>query len=131
MLACKLQNSLWVSTRLCHAFRLGFSSVSFSSVSRPVKGMGSHVSENDPEVIEKEKERSISKKVKSRVGESAPGWSELLASDSESVVKAERTTVTSVEEMQRMTIECLKEEDECAEQTEIASKIKEGTGSGL
>lgn len=49
---------------------------------------GSHVSMNDPAVIEKELRRSLEGHVPARVP-SAPQWSEVLASESEAVVKAE------------------------------------------
>ena len=48
---------------------------------------GSHVSNNDPEVIEKAVRRSL--QVPAHVP-SAPQWSETLASDAEAVIKAER-----------------------------------------
>ena len=50
---------------------------------------GSHVSDNDPAVIQAELARSKEGHVPSRVP-TAPHWSERLASDSEAVVKAER-----------------------------------------
>lgn len=49
---------------------------------------GSHVSNNDPAVIEKELRRSLEGHVPARVP-TAPQWSEVLASESEAVVKAE------------------------------------------
>ena len=45
--------------------------------------------------------------------EDAPGWEEFLASDSEAVVKAERSKNKSMKEMQEDTVHYLKEEDEC------------------
>ena len=51
---------------------------------------GSHVSDNDPAIVQAELRRSLEgQHVPSRIP-SAPHWSERLASDSEAVVKAER-----------------------------------------
>lgn len=74
-------------------------------------GFGAHVSDNDPEVLEKEKQRHLKGKTISHIKQ-VPGWSEKLASDAEAVVKAEHCTDCSVEEMQQQTIQTLKEEEE-------------------
>ncbi|KAG9307818.1 hypothetical protein G9A89_023383 [Geosiphon pyriformis] len=54
------------------------------------------------EKITIEKERVIKGEVKSRIG-SAPGWSEILASESEAMIKADRHPIdhTSIEQLQR------------------------------
>ncbi|KAL4430758.1 hypothetical protein ABPG75_006014 [Micractinium tetrahymenae] len=75
-------------------------------------GFGSHVSDNDPEVLEKEKQRHLKGKTISHIKQ-VPGWSEKLASDAEAVVKAEHDcTDCSIEEMQKQTLDTLKEEEE-------------------
>ncbi|KAL4528565.1 hypothetical protein Ndes2437A_g03127 [Nannochloris sp. 'desiccata'] len=86
-------------------------------------GMGSHVSDNDPEVIEKAKERHLKGKTKSHFPEEAPGWDEALASDSEAVVKAERSNPKSIKEMQDQTVECL--HDEMEEESDKVGKSSE------
>ncbi|KAL4420382.1 hypothetical protein ABPG77_002322 [Micractinium sp. CCAP 211/92] len=71
-------------------------------------GFGAHMSDNDPEVIEKEKQRHLKGQSISHIKQ-VPGWSEKLASDAEAVVKAEHDcTDCSVEEMQSQTIQTLK-----------------------
>lgn len=75
-------------------------------------GFGSHMSENHPETLHAEVQRSREGKVPLHVP-SAPGWNEKLASDSEAVVKAERDAVmsveTNVEEMQSHSVRVLHE----------------------
>ncbi|CAG8473582.1 7955_t:CDS:2, partial [Ambispora leptoticha] len=76
--------------------------------------VGSHVSNNDPKILEKEKEKTlkVSSSSKEKVNKSrvkhAPGWNELLASDSEAIIKAERghghDINCSIEELQRQSV---------------------------
>ncbi|CAI2174735.1 19359_t:CDS:2 [Funneliformis geosporum] len=47
---------------------------------------GSHVSDNDPVILDREKKRVLNGNVKSLL-KSAPGWNEMLASDSEAMVQ--------------------------------------------
>lgn len=72
----------------------------------------SHVHDNDPDVIEKEKERSLRGRTPTFVP-SAPGWNQNLASDSESVIKAVQMDAAhgamTVEEMQNHTIKIVQE----------------------
>lgn len=63
----------------------------------------SHMSDNDPAVIEKEKKKSLGKKNKE--------WSEKLASHSEAAVKADRDYDKPVKHLQNETIEELKKKD--------------------
>lgn len=51
-------------------------------------------------------------KTKSHFPEEAPGWEEVLASDSKAIVKSERAENKSIKEMQDQTIECLHDEIE-------------------
>ncbi|KAJ6530373.1 hypothetical protein DFH09DRAFT_934329, partial [Mycena vulgaris] len=62
--------------------------------------------DNDPEVLEREKQRNLSKTQHktSTPHEHAPGWNEHLASDSEATVKADRSDHTSAEELQKDTV---------------------------
>ena len=70
-------------------------------------GFGSHVSDNDPTILQREKERNLSGQTGKPGGEgavpgaveNAPGWNPKLASDAESVVKAERAPDKPIEEM--------------------------------
>ncbi|EFN59345.1 hypothetical protein CHLNCDRAFT_137786 [Chlorella variabilis] len=90
-------------------------------------GFGSHVADNDPETLEKEKQKQLkgtrpgthchplqlaAGKTVSHIKQ-VPGWNEHLASDSEAVVKAERECPDCpIDEMQRQTVDTLKEEEE-------------------
>lgn len=75
-------------------------------------GIGSHVSDNDPEVLAREKARNLSGQTEAeeKAGhvagavEGAEGWNPLLASDSEAVVKAERAPEMRVEEMVEVSV---------------------------
>jgi hypothetical protein len=66
------------------------------------------------QVVEKAQRRHLEGKTKSRFPKDAPGWDEELASDSEAIVKAERSThdTADIKEMQRETVECLAQEKE-------------------
>lgn len=70
-------------------------------------GHGSHMSDNDPDVFRREKERNL----KGETGEhvpGVPGWNEKLASDSEAAVKAEKVDA-SIEEMVEHSTKVVKE----------------------
>jgi hypothetical protein len=80
-------------------------------------GVGSHVSDNDPEVLEAEKRRNLSQQHEGSplppgAVPNAPGWNPKLASDSEAVVKAERAGEMGIEEMVDETVRELKGEQE-------------------
>jgi len=72
-----------------------------------IQSGGSHVSDNDPEVLEREKERNIKGQQHhtSTPHKHAPGWNESLASVSEAAVKADQAENVSPEELQKITIE--------------------------
>jgi hypothetical protein len=75
-------------------------------------GIGSHVSDNDPELIEKHKKRQHKGKTVSNIRE-VEGWDEKLGSDSEAIIKAERyASNKTIKELQDNTIKTLKEEEE-------------------
>jgi len=62
--------------------------------------------DNDPEVLEREKQRTLSgEHHKTPHIKGAPGWNELLASASEAYVKADKYDHGSVDEMQRQTVD--------------------------
>jgi hypothetical protein len=69
--------------------------------SAPRLGIGSHMSDNDPVVLEKEKKRSLAKEHLPGGGgvPDVEGWSEALASDSEAVVRPARFSRTAVQPM--------------------------------
>lgn len=77
--------------------------------------------ENDPEVLEREKRRNLS-----RVGyqtsapvDDAPGWNELLATNAEASVKADRTpNDASVADLVRRTVAHMKAKDSPEERFE-------------
>ncbi|RIA84098.1 hypothetical protein C1645_784852 [Glomus cerebriforme] len=62
-------------------------------------------------VLDQEKQKILKGKVKSSI-ETAPGWNEKLASESEATVKADRhgDSVT-IEELQRQSISLMEEHD--------------------
>ncbi|CAG8470048.1 6255_t:CDS:2 [Paraglomus brasilianum] len=71
-----------------HALRLiRFVSRSSSQQIRYYTPFGSHTTGNDPETLEKGKEKVL--KARNLI-KNAPGWKEELASDSEAAVKADR-----------------------------------------
>ncbi|KAJ7453100.1 hypothetical protein FB451DRAFT_1100384 [Mycena latifolia] len=63
--------------------------------------------DNDPEVLEREKQRNLSNSQHktSTPHEHAPGWNEHLASDSEATVKADRSDHSSPEQLQDATVD--------------------------
>lgn len=81
--------------------------------SRVQMGFGSHSSDNDPDVLHKEKERNLQAgKPKSAVKDLEEGWNEKLASDSEAAVKAERhhDDDESIEELQKKSVHHIRTE---------------------
>ncbi|RGB38895.1 hypothetical protein C1646_691242 [Rhizophagus diaphanus] len=84
--------------------------------------LGGHVADDDPFVVAREKERLLKGKVKHFL-KSAPGWSELLASDSEAVIKAEREPdPLSIKDLQNESIKTLSMSDN---DIEIIDHIKQ------
>lgn len=62
--------------------------------------------DNDPEVLEREKRRTLSgEHLKTPHIKGAPGWNEHLASASEAYVKADKHEHGSVDDMQRATVD--------------------------
>ncbi|KAL1922936.1 uncharacterized protein VTP21DRAFT_9312 [Calcarisporiella thermophila] len=86
------------------------------SIARPALlrqySVGSHMSDDDPVVLEREKRKLLNSKVKD--------WNELLASHSEAVVKADRNPDKSIDELQRESIQSLKRFEE--EEAEIVDE---------
>ncbi|KAJ3090165.1 hypothetical protein HK102_004509 [Quaeritorhiza haematococci] len=74
------------------------------NIQKRMYGVGSHVSNNDPEVLEREKERVLKGQVTSVIPE-ATGWNEKLASDSEAIVKADRSKKDSIPDLVEETFE--------------------------
>ncbi|KAJ9101543.1 hypothetical protein QFC20_005236 [Naganishia adeliensis] len=64
----------------------------------------SQVSGADGKALEDEKQKNLSGTQKSTHPEDAPGWNELLASESEAVIKAERAQDEPFEKLQKETI---------------------------
>ncbi|RKP24555.1 hypothetical protein SYNPS1DRAFT_29684 [Syncephalis pseudoplumigaleata] len=69
--------------------------------------VGSHMSDNNPDVIEQELKRKGTERKVDTYHHMAPGWSEKLASDSEAYVKADRTPPKSFTKMQDESIDKL------------------------
>ncbi|KZV72998.1 hypothetical protein PENSPDRAFT_323713 [Peniophora sp. CONT] len=67
---------------------------------------------NDPEVLEREKHRNLSKaqyQTSAPMDKSAPGWNEHLSSDAEANVKADRHEHTSPQDLVNETVKHLNE----------------------
>jgi len=66
--------------------------------------------DNDPDVLETEKRRNLSKQQHktSTPHEYAPGWNEHLASASEASVKADRSSAAPTDELQSQTVKYVK-----------------------
>ncbi|KAG8900133.1 hypothetical protein FRC01_010257 [Tulasnella sp. 417] len=89
-----------------------------ASATRTFVTSASHVSDDDPEVIEREKQRSLSKHPNQHAPHQhhAPYWNEALASVSEAAVKgskpallkADQSPVETPEELTRVTVEYVK-----------------------
>lgn len=94
--------------------RSAFRNVSTASVTNRASGalrlqstrLYSTMHDNDPEVLEREKQRTLSgEHRKTPHLDGAPGWNEHLASSSEAFVKADKHANSSIDEMQRKTVD--------------------------
>ncbi|KAK9815592.1 hypothetical protein WJX72_006474 [[Myrmecia] bisecta] len=78
-------------------------------------GYGSNQSDNDPDVLEREKQKNLR-------GENpvhmpgVEGWNENLASESEASVKAERHAPDNIKELQEFTLDYLTKNEPPAEE---------------
>ncbi|KAF9072841.1 hypothetical protein BDP27DRAFT_366344 [Rhodocollybia butyracea] len=94
-----------MTTALTSSSRLLFKTVARTRAAGPVTSrytttrFSSAIHDNDPEVLEKEKHRNLSKTqhTTSTPHDHAPGWNEHLASTSEAYVKADRSGVSPQE----------------------------------
>ncbi|KAI0760953.1 hypothetical protein BD413DRAFT_593197 [Trametes elegans] len=85
---------------------------STSALSTTPRFYSSTVHENDPDVLEQEKKRNLSKqqhKTSTPIPDGAPGWNENLASASEAAVKADRWGTGSPQELQEKTVKYVKD----------------------
>ncbi|KAF9521571.1 hypothetical protein CPB83DRAFT_865408 [Crepidotus variabilis] len=90
-------------------------SVVASSAVRNGRYYSSTMHENDPEVLEREKDKSLSKtRSKSSPHQDTPGWNETLASASEAAVKADRHG-THPSDMIKTTVEYQRAERDSSE----------------
>ncbi|KAL1917347.1 uncharacterized protein VTP21DRAFT_5003 [Calcarisporiella thermophila] len=78
---------------------------------------GSHMSDNDPHVLEREKQKVLKGK--------HSGWNELLASHSEANVKAEREPDMDVKDMQKHSIDKLKQHENSNAEFEMHTMSRE------
>jgi len=69
---------------------------------------GSHASDNDPHVLEREKQKNLRGHDEEHVP-GVKGWNEHLASDSEAAVKADKHAPDSTAELQKHTIDTIEE----------------------
>jgi len=63
------------------------------------------MSNNDPQILEKNKKKSLNDKPDENLMEHAPKWEEKLASESEAYIKADREDISSISKLQQKTIE--------------------------
>jgi len=98
--------------------------------SRMHMGFGSHGSDNDPDVLHKEKERNLSGETKHIHPGLEEGWNEKLASDSEAAVKAERHVdgEATIEDLQHRTVKHIREEHHSEEEV-VPDPSKAGKSS--
>ncbi|KAI8052054.1 hypothetical protein BDF22DRAFT_744267 [Syncephalis plumigaleata] len=68
---------------------------------------GSHMNDNNPKIIDQELQRKNNEKRVDTYHHMAPGWSEVMASESEAQVKADRSPPKSFEKMQDESIDKL------------------------
>ncbi|KAG8845477.1 hypothetical protein FRB96_002495 [Tulasnella sp. 330] len=76
-----------------------------------VQSGGSHMSDNDPNILEREKHRNLHEKHDDSAHphkKHAPGWSEPLASESEAHIKADQADIESPQELQKATTDYIK-----------------------
>ncbi|OLL25936.1 hypothetical protein NEOLI_002244 [Neolecta irregularis DAH-3] len=73
-----------------------------------VNGVSSYMSNNDPHILEKDKEKSLNDESEESLMKNAPKWDEKLASESEAYIKADKEDVSSISELQRKTVETVK-----------------------
>ncbi|CAL8467572.1 g7110 [Coccomyxa elongata] len=106
----------------------------YTTSSQLQMGFGSHCSDNDPDVLHKEKERNLrAGKPRSAVKDLEEGWNEKLASDSEAAVKAERhhNDDESIEELQKKSVHHIRTEHHEEEHVvESASQEKDDLKKG-
>ncbi|OZJ05917.1 hypothetical protein BZG36_01199 [Bifiguratus adelaidae] len=69
--------------------------------------IGSHFSDDDPLIIEKNKIKNLSGKTVGNV-KSAPKWNQFLASDSEAYIKADRDPDLDIRELQEQSVADIK-----------------------
>ena len=110
---------------------------SFAATVRPVaatrslnfKRFSSSMHDNDPEVLETEKQRNL-KKEQGNVHEHAPGWNEKLASESEAHVKADKN-FSSPEELKSSTIDAIRKKHHSDDAAHGSSSAKDEVGGPL
>ena len=97
-----------VVTPITKAYRTtyvtSFATASFEVTTKRTMTAFSHMSDNDPEVLEKEKNKNLQEDNKE--------WNEKLASHSEAAVKADKEFDKPVEHLQQETIEHLEKKDQ-------------------
>ncbi|KAG8984921.1 hypothetical protein FRB94_005444 [Tulasnella sp. JGI-2019a] len=91
---------------------------------------GSHMSDDDPNILEREKRRILHEKhddTRQPHKKHAPGWSEPLASHSEANIKADQADTGSPLDLQKSTTDYIKKlhhaEDVVADVTETVSNV--------
>ncbi|KAI9483282.1 MAG: hypothetical protein EXX96DRAFT_557567 [Benjaminiella poitrasii] len=95
-------------TEAAKAYRSTYvTSLTSSTVIQTTRAMSafSHMSDNDPEVLEKEKQKNLSKKENKE-------WNEKLASHSEAAVKADKEQDKPIDLLQNETIKNLEKKAE-------------------
>ncbi|KAL6302505.1 hypothetical protein BKA93DRAFT_736672 [Sparassis latifolia] len=89
------------------------------------RSYSSTTNDNDPEVLELEKQRNLSKSQHktSTTVENAPGWNEYLASASEAAVKADRSEIPT-SELEQRTIEHIRNRHHSEHTSSASSKTE-------
>jgi len=98
--------------------------VAARSIASSARLQSSHVANNDPEVLEREKHRSLHQKHDDSTQphkDHAPGWIEELASVSEANVKADQAKYSSPEELQKVTTEYIKKRHHADDSTIVGA----------
>lgn len=93
------------------------------------KRFSSSMHDNDPDVLEKEKQRNL-KKEQGNVHDHAPGWNENLASASEAHVKADKNSA-SPKDMQSSTIDAIHKKHHSNDGGHGSSNAKDEVGGPL
>ncbi|KAJ7593272.1 hypothetical protein C8J56DRAFT_930709 [Mycena floridula] len=115
-------------------FRLKSSSLlARLDVKRPSARYTSTMHDNDPELLELEKQRNLSLKQHrtSTPHQQIPGWNEHLATASEASVKADQVDTSSLSEMQNQTVSYIRNRHSAEDNSQSESVVKDEVSGPL